>query len=708
MRDGSSGCGRGAMTSAAVLGPAEQTIIRHSQAQEWTLARKEWKIVDVYYMRDATAVCMCEHAETSDVCVLLNTVTQALLVVGLECAMAIVPDAESTKVIFDSIRSVLHHPPADFAPVAVEWGLAKAWISADEYTFYIEGAARYGKGTGEALEGAATSWHQLSDDPEVGDRWRRMTETLVGMFCTPPSSFTTAIAGAGASAQRNTVRIVAEAAAHASAAPAETTGTHDGSIGVVVAGEFDVFPGCTVIVKKSDRTIFGLTNGARGVVTDVSVKDGWVAVEIVDPVLGAVRDGDHNGLYVDVATGAPYVNPKTGKHSYLFSIGDDVVAAYVESATTPSMQAAPEKDGKPLVGVSEPAAGDAGEAHVDAAGGVDGATHNATATDRSTTFDSATLLRRLDHARTANVLTDTEVELAKDVLQKAAPTEMERSVVTRIQSKLTEAALLTAALQKQIITEWDYTFAVKLIGVATLTPKQADVMSRIEGALAGFRADALVPGKNVPAQAEPDVDANPFFIAASPNLRKRTLDDKEVEQLKRAPWLNDYEKQFISDHGAKTSLTESQTRVWNSIEAKLAAGEKFNVAHVMGLISEWECTFAKQNAGRENLSPKQHEVQKRIDEKLNEVVGRPGATRMSMPLGLGTARHAAAGPMPRTGAPAHHEAVPTEATLVGFGKHRELTYRQLLEREPAYCDWVRKAMPQTGAMGALQGWLQKR
>ena len=64
MRDGSSGCGRGAMTSAAVLGPAEQTIIRHSQAQEWTLARKEWKIVDVYYMRDATAVCMCEHAET--------------------------------------------------------------------------------------------------------------------------------------------------------------------------------------------------------------------------------------------------------------------------------------------------------------------------------------------------------------------------------------------------------------------------------------------------------------------------------------------------------------------------------------------------------------------------------------------------------------------------------------------------------------------
>ena len=81
---------------------------------------------------------------------------------------------------------------------------------------------------------------------------------------------------------------------------------------------------------------------------------------------------------------------------------------------------------------------------------------------------------------------------------------------------------------------------------------------------------------------------------------------------------------------------------------------------------------------------------------------------MSMPLGLGTARHAAAGPMPRTGAPAQHEAVPTEATRVGFGKHRELTYRQLLEREPAYCDWVRTAMPQTGAMGALQGWLQKR
>ena len=51
----------------------------------------------------------------------------------------------------------------------------------------------------------------------------------------------------------------------------------------------------------------------------------------------------------------------------------------------------------------------------------------------------------------------------------------------------------------------------------------------------------------------------------------------------------------------------------------------------------------------------------------------------------------------------------SDASLVGFGKHRDLTYAQLRAQEPAYCEWVLgRRNPHDEAMIALKAWLEGR
>jgi hypothetical protein len=59
-------------------------ILKLSRAQDWVTACREWVLIDIYEA-DQPETCLCEHYPIIEICVIKNTITQAVTEVGNVC-----------------------------------------------------------------------------------------------------------------------------------------------------------------------------------------------------------------------------------------------------------------------------------------------------------------------------------------------------------------------------------------------------------------------------------------------------------------------------------------------------------------------------------------------------------------------------------------------------------------------------------------------
>ena len=62
----------------------KEAILSRSAAQEWEIAKKEWKLVRIYEA-DEPDTCLCGHTPIMEICVLANTLNGNLAEVGNRC-----------------------------------------------------------------------------------------------------------------------------------------------------------------------------------------------------------------------------------------------------------------------------------------------------------------------------------------------------------------------------------------------------------------------------------------------------------------------------------------------------------------------------------------------------------------------------------------------------------------------------------------------
>jgi hypothetical protein len=59
-------------------------ILKLSRATDWVTACREWVLIDIYEA-DQPETCLCEHYPIIEICVIKNTITQAVTEVGNVC-----------------------------------------------------------------------------------------------------------------------------------------------------------------------------------------------------------------------------------------------------------------------------------------------------------------------------------------------------------------------------------------------------------------------------------------------------------------------------------------------------------------------------------------------------------------------------------------------------------------------------------------------
>lgn len=59
-------------------------ILKLSRATDWITACREWVLIDIYEA-DQPETCLCEHFPIIEICVIKNTITQAVTEVGNVC-----------------------------------------------------------------------------------------------------------------------------------------------------------------------------------------------------------------------------------------------------------------------------------------------------------------------------------------------------------------------------------------------------------------------------------------------------------------------------------------------------------------------------------------------------------------------------------------------------------------------------------------------
>lgn len=62
----------------------KEAILLKSQATDWEVAKKEWKLVRIYEA-DEPDTCLCGHTPIIEICVLANTITGKYAEVGNSC-----------------------------------------------------------------------------------------------------------------------------------------------------------------------------------------------------------------------------------------------------------------------------------------------------------------------------------------------------------------------------------------------------------------------------------------------------------------------------------------------------------------------------------------------------------------------------------------------------------------------------------------------
>lgn len=78
-------------------------ILARSQATDWEVARKEWKLTQIYEAEEAET-CLCGHTPIIEICVLSNTVNGQIAEVGNRCVKRFL--GLRSDLIFDGIKRI--------------------------------------------------------------------------------------------------------------------------------------------------------------------------------------------------------------------------------------------------------------------------------------------------------------------------------------------------------------------------------------------------------------------------------------------------------------------------------------------------------------------------------------------------------------------------------------------------------------------------
>jgi hypothetical protein len=109
-------------------------IIRHSNAQTWDEAVKEWELKEVYES-DAQS-CLCGHFPIIEICVIRNAVNGEEVIVGNCCVKKFI--GLPSDRIFQAIKRVRKDKSKSLNAEAIEHAFERKWINAWEKNFYMD------------------------------------------------------------------------------------------------------------------------------------------------------------------------------------------------------------------------------------------------------------------------------------------------------------------------------------------------------------------------------------------------------------------------------------------------------------------------------------------------------------------------------------------------------------------------------------------
>ncbi|MFC0388054.1 hypothetical protein [Muricoccus vinaceus] len=112
-----------------------EKILALSEARDWEVARKEWKLTDIYEA-DEPQVCLCGHAPIIEICCIHNVITKKNTEVGNRCVKRFF--GFRSDLIFEGIKRVrldnTKSLNADALAFLKEVGLINSW----EYGFSVD------------------------------------------------------------------------------------------------------------------------------------------------------------------------------------------------------------------------------------------------------------------------------------------------------------------------------------------------------------------------------------------------------------------------------------------------------------------------------------------------------------------------------------------------------------------------------------------
>ncbi|EPE95688.1 hypothetical protein [Rhizobium grahamii] len=107
-------------------------ILARSQAQDWDLAKKEWKLVGIYEA-DEPDTCLCGHTPIIEVCVLANTLNGSRVEVGNRCVKRFL--GLRSDLIFAGLKRIREDSSKSLNADATVFFYEKGVITPWEYKF---------------------------------------------------------------------------------------------------------------------------------------------------------------------------------------------------------------------------------------------------------------------------------------------------------------------------------------------------------------------------------------------------------------------------------------------------------------------------------------------------------------------------------------------------------------------------------------------
>ena len=107
-------------------------ILKLSQATEWSVARREWALIDIYEA-DEQRACLCEHYPIREICVIRNRLTNAVTEVGNVCVKQFL--GIRSDLIFHALKRIKKDPTKSLNEDALVFFRDKKMFTETEYDF---------------------------------------------------------------------------------------------------------------------------------------------------------------------------------------------------------------------------------------------------------------------------------------------------------------------------------------------------------------------------------------------------------------------------------------------------------------------------------------------------------------------------------------------------------------------------------------------